>query len=30
MDLVRHIQATVQADSGYFLEMEIRCIGEFL
>lgn len=30
MDLVRHIQTTVQADSGYFLEMEIRCIGEFL
>ncbi len=30
MDLVRHIQATVQADSGYFLEMEIRCIGEFV
>jgi UDP-N-acetylmuramate dehydrogenase len=29
MDLVRHIQTTVQADSGYFLEMEIRCIGEF-
>lgn len=30
MDLVHHIQTTVQNHSGYFLEMEIRCIGEFL
>lgn len=30
MDLVHHIQTTVKDHSGYFLEMEIRCIGEFL
>ena len=30
MNLVHHIQTTVQQNSGYFLEMEIRCIGEFL
>src|SRR5699024_236048 len=30
MDLVRHIQETVKEDSGYDLEMEISCIGEFL
>ncbi len=30
MDLVQHIQSTVQQNSSYFLEMEIRCIGEFL
>lgn len=30
MDLVRHIQRTVKEDSGYDLEMEIRCVGEFL
>ncbi|MCA9833863.1 MAG: UDP-N-acetylmuramate dehydrogenase [Thermomicrobiales bacterium] len=29
-DLVRHIQSTVKAHSGYDLEMEIRCIGEFV
>ena len=30
MELVHHIQTTVKQTSGYFLEMEIRCIGEFL
>lgn len=30
MDLVHHIQHTVKANSGYDLEMEIRCVGEFL
>lgn len=30
MDLVQHIQQTVKADSGHQLEMEIRCVGEFL
>lgn len=30
MDLVHHIQRTVKDNSGYELEMEIRCIGEFL
>lgn len=30
MDLVHHIQRTVKEDSGYDLEMEIRCVGEFL
>lgn len=30
MDLVHHIQTSVKATSGYDLEMEIRCIGEFL
>lgn len=30
MDLVHHIQSTVKADSGYDLEMEIRCVGDFL
>jgi len=30
MDLVHHIQQTVKATSGYDLEMEIRCVGEFV
>lgn len=30
MDLVHHIQKTVKEQSGYDLEMEIRCVGEFL
>lgn len=30
MDLVHHIQTTVKEQSGYDLEMEIRCVGEFL
>ena len=30
MDLVHHIQRTVKKNSGYDLEMEIRCVGEFL
>ena len=30
MDLVHHIQQAVKEDSGYELEMEIRCVGEFL
>lgn len=30
MDLVHHIQHVVKEDSGYELEMEIRCVGEFL
>lgn len=30
MDLVHHIQRTVKENSGYELEMEIRCVGEFL
>lgn len=30
MDLVRHIQDAVQANSGLHLEMEIRCVGEFI
>ena len=30
MDLVHHIQRTVKEQSGYDLEMEIRCVGEFL
>lgn len=30
MDLVHHIQTTVKQQSGYELEMEIRCVGEFL
>ena len=30
MDLVHHIQKTVKEDTGYELEMEIRCVGEFL
>lgn len=30
MDLVQHIQKTVKEESGYELEMEIRCVGDFL
>lgn len=30
MDLVHHIQHTVKETSGFELEMEIRCVGEFL
>lgn len=30
MDLVHHIQQVVKENSGYDLEMEIRCVGEFL
>lgn len=30
MDLVHHIQHTVKNETGYELEMEIRCVGEFL
>lgn len=30
MDLVHHIQRTVKAASGLDLEMEIRCVGDFL
>lgn len=30
MDLVEHIQTTVKDTTGYQLEMEIRCVGEFL
>ena len=30
MDLVHHIQKTVKDQSGHELEMEIRCVGEFL
>ena len=30
LDLVEHIQKTVKANSGLDLEMEIRCVGEFL
>lgn len=30
MDLVHHIQRTVKENSGYELEMEISCVGEFL
>lgn len=30
MDLVQHIQRTVKQHSGYDLEMEIRCIGEYV
>lgn len=29
LDLVHHIQRTVKEHSGYELEMEIRCVGEF-
>ncbi len=29
LDLVHHIQASVKGDSGYDLEMEIRCVGDF-
>lgn len=30
MDMVHHIQRTVKENSGYDLDMEIRCVGEFL
>ena len=30
LTLVRHIQQQVREHSGYSLEMEIRCVGEFL